>query len=85
MEKTVETRLIAVIGAGAMGSGIAQVAATSGFRVNLSDVSAAVLEKALASIRKSLWRCRGAMGIAGGLWRVETRVTSPSERRFRFE
>jgi 3-hydroxyacyl-CoA dehydrogenase len=67
MEKTVETRLIAVVGAGAMGSGIAQVAATSGFRVTLSDVSAAVLEKALASIRKSLWRCRGAMGIAGAV------------------
>ena len=56
MEEKIEVRLIAVIGAGAMGSGIAQVAATSGFRVNLSDVSAAVLEKALVSIRKSLAR-----------------------------
>ena len=52
MEKTVETSVIAVIGAGAMGSGIAQVAATSGFKVKLSDVSAAVLEKALALDRE---------------------------------
>ena len=59
MEKTVETRLIAVVGAGAMGSGIAQVAATSGFRVTLSDVSAAVLEKALCASPKSRLGVRG--------------------------
>jgi 3-hydroxybutyryl-CoA dehydrogenase len=41
MEETVETRLIAVIGAGAMGNGIAQVAATSGFRVNLDGAAPA--------------------------------------------
>jgi len=76
MEETVEARLIAVIGAGAMGSGIAQVAATSGFRVNLSDVSAAVLEKALVSIRKSLAR----LVKAGTL--TETRgAASPRSRR----
>ena len=56
MNDTREERPIAVVGAGAMGSGIAQVAATSGFRVRLSDVSDAVLERALASIRKSLAR-----------------------------
>ena len=70
------TRVIAVVGAGAMGSGIAQVAATSGFRVRLADVSAAALEKAVASIRKSLARLVKAGTIseadaAGALSRIE--------------
>ena len=83
MEATVEARLIAVIGAGAMGSGIAQVAATSGFRVNLSDVSTAVLEKALVSIRKSLARLVKAGTLTeaqaeGALSRIVT-TTDPAE------
>ncbi|MGZ5429409.1 MAG: 3-hydroxyacyl-CoA dehydrogenase family protein, partial [Thermoanaerobaculia bacterium] len=83
MEETVEARLIAVIGAGAMGSGIAQVAATSGFRVNLSDVSAAVLEKALVSIQKSLARLVKAGTLtqaqaAAALSRIAT-TTDPAE------
>lgn len=45
---------IGVIGAGSMGSGIAQVAAQSGFSVILYDVSQAQLEKARGSIQKSL-------------------------------
>jgi 3-hydroxybutyryl-CoA dehydrogenase len=44
----------AVIGAGTMGNGIAQVLATSGRRVQLVDVSATALEKAVATIGKSL-------------------------------
>jgi 3-hydroxybutyryl-CoA dehydrogenase len=76
MEKQ-PVRLIAVVGAGAMGSGIAQVAATSGFRVRLADVSEAVLEKAVASIRKSLSRLVKAGTVseadaAGALSRIET-------------
>ena len=42
-----------VVGAGAMGSGIAQVAATSGFEVVVMDVVPEQLEKAKASILKS--------------------------------
>lgn len=45
---------VAVIGAGAMGSGIAQVTAVSGFQVWLNDLSEASLEKALKGIKKSL-------------------------------
>jgi 3-hydroxybutyryl-CoA dehydrogenase len=44
---------IFVIGAGTMGNGIAQVAATSGFQVTCMDVQAAALEKAKATIGKS--------------------------------
>ncbi len=45
---------ICVIGAGTMGSGIAQTAAQSGFYTLLFDINADVLEKAGAAIEKSL-------------------------------
>lgn len=44
---------IFVIGAGTMGNGIAQVAATSGYNVTCMDVMPAALEKARAAIAKS--------------------------------
>ncbi|MCM8739293.1 3-hydroxybutyryl-CoA dehydrogenase [Azospirillum sp. CT11-132] len=44
---------IGIIGAGQMGSGIAQVCAQAGYDVVLSDISDAVLEKALASIGRN--------------------------------
>jgi len=44
---------IFVVGAGTMGNGIAQVAATSGFRVTCMDVAPAALEKAQATIAQS--------------------------------
>jgi 3-hydroxybutyryl-CoA dehydrogenase len=47
---------IAVIGGGAMGNGIAQVAATAGYDVVLRDISDAALERALGTIKKSLDR-----------------------------
>jgi 3-hydroxybutyryl-CoA dehydrogenase len=47
---------IAVIGAGIMGNGIAQVAASSGYKVTLRSREQATLDKALASIRNSLGR-----------------------------
>jgi 3-hydroxybutyryl-CoA dehydrogenase len=45
---------IAVVGAGTMGSGIAQVCATAGYPVTLIDVVPGQLERALASIRRSV-------------------------------
>jgi 3-hydroxybutyryl-CoA dehydrogenase len=44
---------IFIIGAGTMGNGIAQVAATSGYQVTCMDVQTAALEKAKATIAKS--------------------------------
>ena len=44
---------IFVVGAGTMGNGIAQVAATSGYKVTCMDVMPAALEKAKATIAKS--------------------------------
>lgn len=47
---------VAVIGAGQMGSGIAQVAAQAGHRVMLHDIDAALSEGAIAKIRTTLER-----------------------------
>ncbi|MBY8980173.1 MAG: 3-hydroxyacyl-CoA dehydrogenase family protein [Candidatus Lokiarchaeota archaeon] len=47
---------VCVIGAGAMGLGIAQLAATHGYTVNLVDITEEILEKAKASIDKNLDR-----------------------------
>jgi 3-hydroxybutyryl-CoA dehydrogenase len=52
----VETRTIAVIGAGQMGAGIAQTAAQSGYRVLISDVKLELAEKGKAGIGKALNR-----------------------------
>ena len=45
---------IAVIGAGTMGNGIAQVCATAGYTVTMIDVQPAALDKGLDTIRRSL-------------------------------
>ncbi|MEJ2563422.1 MAG: 3-hydroxybutyryl-CoA dehydrogenase [Anaerolineales bacterium] len=44
---------IVVVGAGTMGSGIAQTAAIAAYRVTLTDVDSAALQKATASIKQS--------------------------------
>lgn len=49
-------RRMAVIGAGQMGAGIAQVAATSGIAVKLVDQTDSALDNALSGIEKSLAR-----------------------------
>ena len=46
-------KYILVLGAGTMGNGIAQVAATSGYTVTCMDIIPAVLEKAKSTIGKS--------------------------------
>lgn len=48
-----DVKQIFVVGAGTMGSGIAQTAATCGFNVTLMDVDARQLERAKASIARS--------------------------------
>lgn len=49
-------KFISIIGAGTMGSGIAQVAATSGYTVTCIDTQPAALEKARTSIAASTTR-----------------------------
>jgi len=50
------TQTIGVIGAGTMGNGIAQTAASAGFDVVMCDVKAEFVERGLANISKSLDR-----------------------------
>jgi len=47
---------IGVVGSGSMGNGIAQVAAQAGYEVTVFDISEGQLEKALATIQKSLMK-----------------------------
>ena len=49
-------KLIAVIGAGTMGNGIAHVFAQNGYQVNLIDISQESLDKGIATITKNLDR-----------------------------
>jgi 3-hydroxybutyryl-CoA dehydrogenase len=70
-------RKLAVMGAGLMGSGIAQVSAVSGWRVSLRDVTPDALDRATQAIEKSLGRFvdKGALGDderTGALERITT-------------
>lgn len=51
-----EDTVVGVVGAGAMGTGIAQVAATAGHKVILADAGAGAVPKAQANIGKALDR-----------------------------
>ncbi len=57
---------VGVIGIGTMGSGIAQVCATSGFEVTVVDVSDEVLEKGLSRIKSSLDKLVASYEKSGG-------------------
>lgn len=48
--------IIGIIGAGTMGNGIAQTAASAGFSVVMSDISADLVQRGVANISKSLDR-----------------------------
>lgn len=62
-----ETDAVGVVGAGAMGAGIAQVAALAGHTVHLYDTRAGAAETAIAGIRKqSLTRRKAAHARAPG-------------------
>ena len=54
-----DIKSVSVIGAGQMGSGIAQVIAGKGFEVRLYDISRNALDKSLANIDKNLNRAIG--------------------------
>jgi len=51
-----EVKKIGVLGAGTMGTGISQVAATSGFEVILNDVEEDCLQRSMKRVEKSLTR-----------------------------
>ena len=51
-----DIQTIGVVGAGQMGSGIAQVASATGYSVVMTDINDAALERGLGAVRKSLGR-----------------------------
>jgi 3-hydroxybutyryl-CoA dehydrogenase len=65
---TVEIQKVGIIGAGQMGSGIAQVCAMAGFDVHLHDISRDRINAALATVDGSI-----ARDVAKGLAREEDR------------
>lgn len=75
-----EVKKIGVLGAGAMGSGIAQVAAAAGFEVVLKDVDLALVEKARDRIRAFLKKSeeKGKL-VPGEGERIVARI-APTER-----
>ena len=54
--KVEDVRVVGVLGAGTMGSGIAQVCAAAGYEVVLRDIEDRFLERGLNTIKKSLSR-----------------------------
>jgi 3-hydroxybutyryl-CoA dehydrogenase len=60
-ESAGKVRRIVVVGAGIMGSGIAQVFASAGFAVTLADLQAVALEKAMLRIEQGRYGLRRAV------------------------
>lgn len=70
---------VAVVGAGTMGAGIAQLAATHGHAVSLVDVESALLDRALATIRTSLGRLHAKGRLAETPDAVLTRIRTVAD------
>ncbi len=62
-----EIRTVGVVGAGTMGSGIAQLAASAGYETLLNDLSVALIERGLGLVRTGLEKnvSRGRMDRSG--------------------
>jgi 3-hydroxybutyryl-CoA dehydrogenase len=65
-EELMSIKKIGVLGAGLMGAGIAQVAATSGYEVTVVEVSEELIEKGLRGIEKSLAKFAEKGAISAG-------------------
>lgn len=71
---------IAVIGAGMMGSGIAQVFAAGGWSVTLQDLRPEALESALAAVRRNLaFLGEHGLGAAGGVEAALARIATTTD------
>ncbi|KAJ2886248.1 hypothetical protein H4R27_000820 [Coemansia aciculifera] len=72
---------IAIYGAGIMGSGIAQVAAQSGYKVTLWDVTQADLDRGIRTIRTSLARSARKIGQpADWVQSILSRISSTTDQ-----
>ena len=73
----VDIKSITIVGAGNMGSGIAQCASQSGFSVYLSDLSDELIQKGMDSIKKTLEK-----GVELGKVTEEQSKKTLSEQKF---
>ncbi|HEY7162963.1 MAG TPA: 3-hydroxyacyl-CoA dehydrogenase family protein [Candidatus Binatia bacterium] len=73
-----QIKKVAVIGAGLMGSGVAQVAAMHGFEVVLNDLNEGILQRGLGRIRESLGRMVDAYSKSSGKKGVSADVEAKS-------
>jgi len=74
-----EIKKIGVIGAGTMGSGIAQVAATFNYEVILHDISQDIIDRALKTIDKSLTKLIEKGRIEGDKEKIMNRITTTAD------
>ncbi|MCP2520696.1 3-hydroxybutyryl-CoA dehydrogenase [Candidatus Aminicenantes bacterium AC-335-B20] len=74
-----EIKKIGVIGAGTMGSGIAQVAATSNYEVILHDISQDIIDRALKTINKSLTKLIEKGKIEGNKEEIMKRIITTTD------
>jgi 3-hydroxybutyryl-CoA dehydrogenase len=70
---------LGVIGAGAMGGGIAQIAATAGFDVTVRDVSDAALERGLKNVTSSLQKLESKGKLADASSAILSRIKTTLE------
>jgi 3-hydroxybutyryl-CoA dehydrogenase len=70
---------LGVIGAGAMGGGIAQIAATAGFDVTVRDVSDAALERGFKNVTSSLTKLESKGKLADASSAILSRITTTLE------
>jgi 3-hydroxybutyryl-CoA dehydrogenase len=73
---SIEVKTVAVLGAGTMGHGIAQVAAAAGYRVVLRDVTEELVSKGLRAIESNL-----SKGVERGKVTAEERMLALSNLR----
>ncbi len=75
-----EVRKVAVLGAGTMGNGIAQVCATAGMDVAMRDIGESLLERGIAQLEKSLAKLteKGALS-AGERDAARARIRTTTE------
>src|SRR5512146_650923 len=70
---------VLVVGAGFMGSGIAQVCAQASYHVHLMDVQAAIVDKALQEIRRSVEKLAAKGLIQDAPAQVLARITPETD------
>ncbi len=74
-----DIRHIFVVGAGTMGNGIAQAAATSGFRVTMMDVAPEQLERGRAAIARSVDKLHSKGAISEEQKRAALRIQTAAD------